>query len=286
MKAKSTLCNLLPLLVGWFCFSVLAPALAVSPWLFHTRGAFTGGGGGFTAETATFNGSSHYARLTGAAAGIADGKVFTCSFWMKLSGGDSATQGIWTMAATTASRVSITRNSSNVLSVSASNFAAAQILGMTGSTTLTAAHAGWDGVDGWNHVFICVNLATASQDDCKIYLNGVQETESFSTGPTNDTIDIAPTGPRYTVGASGGGIANFNGALAEFVFYDSFHDIPSSFYTGTKPADIGATGSTPTGSAPDFYFSRNGSGNDWATDSSGTGNTLTPNGTLGSTTAP
>lgn len=238
----------------------------------------------FTAQTAVFDGTNDYARYSSSPGTVADGKNFTCSFWINFSGGDAVSQCIFSIAAVTASKLRILKNASNQIQVIGASSGATTQIDMNGGTAITAAGTGFDGSDGWYHVFICVD--TTTQANCKIYINGVAESMTYTTITSASSIDLSPTSPKYTVGALGSDLSKMSAAIAEFVFYDAYHDLPTSFYSGTVPTDIGATGATPTGSAPDFYFSRNGSGDSWATGSSGNGYNLSVTGALTSTTAP
>jgi hypothetical protein len=240
----------------------------------------------FTAYTAVFDGANDAVRYSGIANNVADGKTFTISFWINFDGSDGVTKHIWEISSTTAIKLYVWKDTDNKINVRGNSFGGTNRLQMGTTSTFTAASAGWDG-DGWSHIFICADTTDAAK--CKIYVNGSQEAV-ISVRDSSTNIDLAPdSDPRYAVGSSAGNTAGLrlNAALAELLFYDTYHDIPASFYNGTNPADIGATGSTPTGSAPDFYYSRNGQGEDWKTDSSGNGHTLsTVTGGLTATTAP
>lgn len=275
--------SLVYLVLCLWCWAPLAQLKAIPLSVF--LGGSPPSAPSFTAYTAVFDGSDAV-RYAGIANNVVDGKTFTISIWVNFEGSDGVAKHIWEIASTASPRLSLVKGTDNYIYINGYSSGGTLRLQVRTTSTFTAASGGWDG-DGWHHAFICMNTANAAQ--CKIYINGVEEGVILTRDSSAD-LDLAPSsGPRYCVGSSGGDTAGLrlNAALAELVFYDTFHDIPTAFYSGTNPADLGANGSVPTGSAPDFYYSRNGQGEDWKTDSSGNGHTLsTVNGTLTSTTAP
>jgi Concanavalin A-like lectin/glucanases superfamily len=248
----------------------------------------------FTANGALYSASDHYIRYNANTIGVSDGRLCTISFWVDFDGSDGVTQSLFAIGQQSTHKFHVLKGTDNLIQVIGITGGGTTVLSIKNSTTLTASHTGFDGSDGWNHIFICIDITSATQATreaaCKIYLNGVAETVAFTTTSNANPIDFVPTNSRVTVGANCATSSGFNpidGSMAEFVFYDTYHDIPSSFYLGTIPADIGSSGSTPTGSPPDIYLSRNGSGDLWATDSSGNNNNFTVNNSpLGSITLP
>jgi len=235
--------------------------------------------GGFTAQTAVFS-SGNYARRTTASTGIADGKAFTLSVWAKSTGSDGVEQTIFDIcnsSAPSVPKLRLRKLADNTINIEARTASGTLLLYATNTTAITSG-------SGWVHIYICIDALTATTNH-RLYINGVNEYTNSTLSNVND-IDLDPTNYRMTVGAGGSATVPWVGELAELWFDDSFHSDHTDFRAGSVPADIGATGSTPTGTAPALYLSRNGSGNSWATDSSGNGNTLTVTGTLGTGTPP
>lgn len=237
------------------------------------------GGGVFVANTAVFDGTD-YMRLSAVPTGIADGKAFTLSFWADSA--NSLTEATYLSAASAGTnRFLVYRpNGASVIRVIGRNSAGTTILDITSSLTLTAAA-------GWQHVYIAVDLSTAGGTELyKIYVNNVSDGSIIKSVFTNDTIDFNMATPSYTVGANPAGANLFNGEMCEFWLDDVYLNDTSKFYSAGKPISLGSNGQTPTGSVPVMYFSLNGSGNSWATDSSSNGNTMTVTGSLGTGTPP
>lgn len=229
----------------------------------------------YTPHTAGFHGTNAFTR--GTFNGAADTKVFTFSGWIDLTGGDGADQIIFATYSTTSARFSIARNSGNNITLFGRNSGTTTILSAASSVTKTAS-------DGWFHLYICINLANSSQR--KIYFDGIEDASVTWTTYTDDTIDLVPTSDDYFWGQNVSGASRINASTTEWWFDDIYLDSPGSFASGGKPINIGTTGELPTGSAPAFYYSKNGSGNSWAVDSSGNGNNGTVTGTLSSPSPP
>jgi hypothetical protein len=235
------------------------------------------GGTSYTANTAVFDGTNDYLRLTSSGpTGLADGKTFTCSFWVDFAGADNNYQALFDICSAGGTlKLRIYRSNNNKITLLGLKSDDTTLLAMDSGATILAAA-------GWVHVYICIDLANASNR--KIYFNGSAQSIAVTTY-TDDTMDlVAGASAKYTVGAEGDddGI-KLNGALCEFWFDDSYLDDPTKFASGGHPISLGSDGSTPTGSAPVFYLK--GSGDGFATNS-GTGGNLTLTGTLGTTTPP
>lgn len=280
MKHRHTLTLIIACL---WCWAPLASLRAVPLHVF--LGGSPSAPSSFTVHTAVFDGSNDYLRRGSQLNGVTDGKTSTVSFWINMDAGDGSSGPIFRIALGADDRFIVARGDSNTIRIIGDSPGGTTMLDITGSTPITAAGTGWGG-SGWYHIFICIN--TTSEAATKIYVNGVPETVTYTTLDGSLALDLAPTSARITIGANSQSTAtnHLNGALAEFVYFDTYHDIPASFYSGTSPADIGATGSVPTGAAPDIYLSRVGGGNSWVSDSSGNGNDFVATGTIETTTPP
>ena len=241
------------------------------------------GGGGFTAYTAGFDGSTNYLTRSGSVAGIdtgdANSKTLTISFWVDFTAGDGAYQGIIIIRTSSNTRMEVYKSNTNKITINGYNSSGTQILGMEGGTSIVAA-------DSWKHILICVDLTNTSNRH--IYINGADETLTVGTY-TNDFMDLYTSAtPNTNIGTTDGvGTNKLRGSIAELWLDDTYLADTTKFASGGHPISLGSTGNTPTGSAPAIYLSLSGSGNSWVTDSSGNGNTYTVNGSaLGSPTAP
>ncbi len=238
------------------------------------------GCGIYVVETATYA-NSQLLRKASALTGLADSKAFTFSCWAKMAA-DGNTKAFVVINTSGASvRFQINRGTGNGLVFSGINSSGTTILDAVSTNSKLRIS------DGWVHIFVCVDLANSGNRH--VYFNGVEDTGVTWTTYTNDTIDLSPTSPGVTIGANALDNNKFDGSMAEFWLDDVYLNAPLSFMcntAGNHPINIGTTGNTPTGSAPAIYLSRNGSGNSWATDSSGNANNMTVTGTLSSTTPP
>lgn len=230
----------------------------------------------FSVNTAVFS-SGNYARTNTALTGVADGRAFTLSCWVKFTGGNGTNQRVFEISNSSSLKLALTRNTSNLLQIQGVSPGGTTLLLATNTTTVTAS-------SGWVHVYAAIDALTGTTNH-KLYVDGSNEYTNSTLANTAD-IDMAPSTPRLTVGYSGNNTEAMTGELAELWFNDAYLDNLAGFYSSGSPVNLGSDGSTPLGSAPALYLSRNGSGNSWATDSSGNGNTLTVTGTLGTGTPP
>lgn len=234
----------------------------------------------FVANTAVFDGTNDYMRLSSVPTGLSDGKAFTLSFWFDANG-TNTTQQVWLSGASAGTnRFLIFRPSgASAIRIIGRNSSGTTILDATTSGTVVTA-------GGWYHIYVAIDLATAGGTNLrKVYINGVLDSTTWTTF-SNDTIDFAMSSPTYTLGANSNNSDRANGTICEFWFDDVYYDDPTKFNVDNKPISLGTNGQTPTGTAPAMYYSLNGSGDSWATDSSGNGNTMTVTGALGTGTPP
>lgn len=230
----------------------------------------------FSVNTAVFS-SGNYARSTTALTGVSDGRAFTLSLWAKFTGGDGVVQRIFSISNSTAPKLALTKTATNKIQIYAVSPGGTVLLTAENTTSITTS-------SGWVHVYCAVDALTGTTNH-KLYIDGVNEYTNSALSNAAD-IDMATSTPRLTIGYSEADANPMTGELAEVWFNDAYLDNLAGFYSGGSPVNLGSDGSTPLGSAPALYLSRNGSGNSWATDSSGNGNTLTVTGTLGTGTPP
>lgn len=265
--------NKLAIILSFYCFTSFAQGRKVFPMLnsyVHPSNIIV--------NTALSDGDVGLSTTT--LVTITDGKNATCSVWVKLTDGDGESMRIFGIDndSDPGLRFGITRNASNQIVVEGRDSTPTVILLANTTETVTIA-------TGWFHLYVCVNMANSSQR--AIYINGVAASVTWTTY-TNANLDMAPDVSATTeLFIDRGGTQALIGALAEFWFDDIFFNDPSKFRnSNNRPISLGANGQLPTGSAPIVYLSLNGGGDDWATDSSGNGNTFTVIGMLNETTPP
>ena len=137
-------------------------------------------------------------------------------------------------------------------------------------------------VSAWYHLVVAIDTTQAtSSNRIKFYVNGVEITTfSTATYPAQNTDSPFNTTYTYQIGRTANNLAYFNGYLAEINFIDGQALTPSSF--GETDAITGrwkAKAFSGNYGTNGFYlkFADNSSTAALGTDSSGNGNTWTPN---------
>lgn len=201
-------------------------------------------------DSADFNGTTHTLSRGSDLTGSADSKKGIFSVWLRLDGGDAATQrvicGVDTPGAAN-THVLLERDTANKFAVTMRNAASTDILLMTTVSTFIAGAT-------WRHVLASWDLATAGARH--LYINDVSDISV--TTFTNDTIDY--TEANYRIGSSDNGFFFFNGCMAELYFaqgqYLDFSLVSNRrrFISATgKPVHLSANGALPTGTPPIVY---------------------------------
>ncbi len=115
----------------------------------------------------------------------------------------------------------------------------------------------------WNRILIPVKQSTNNK---KIRVNGVDEALTVTTFSTIDPVILQQGFGSddvlfFALGSAGPGVAGGNylvGAMYHPWFdcgSGKYFDDETKFWNGSgSPADLGATGNTPTGVAPQFYL--------------------------------
>lgn len=224
----------------------------------------------FHPSASAYNGSNTYATRAADLTGIADGKQFIFSTWIRLSGGDGAQQVLFSISDGTAS-FQVARATTNRFQMVLRN-AAGTLLANASSTSTFVAGA------TWRHVLISADTAVAS--GLRMYITDVLEN---TTTPTNDTIDF--TRGQVSYGGTIAGASVVNGCLSETFFHTSYLDLTQTanrrkFISATgQPVPLG-DGSLPLGVAP-LVYAPNGN----LAVNRGTGGNFTVNGTVGNCTS-
>jgi len=209
-------------------------------------------------------GGTAYMNTTSIPTGLSDGKTMTMSFWGRVTS-DSGTTIVYQFFASSASRVRIRRGSGNKLTVFGNG-----ILDIASNTSLNVAL-------GLFHAYVCVDMD--SKANTKIYINGVSDGWTETTFSVGSTLDHTGASGTWSIGANSTGTEIHPGDMTEFWFNDQYLDNPLLFRSARgRPMDLGTTGQNPTGSAPVFYYSRNGGGTSWNVNG-GTGGNMTFTGT-------
>lgn len=206
------------------------------------------GATGYTAQGVRFNGSTimNLASLSG----LADGQKGTISFWFKFVGGDGSFQ----LLVETRDEQSLVlyRDNANKWTFTLGATPSGTALNFTGATAYTSAMANW--------VHMIASWDLSGGGSALLYVNDtVMTAPSFSGG---STINYLATDTNWDFGARTGLAIPLNCDIADFYLNTTeYINIANTterrkFIDGSgKPVDLGATGSTPTGTAPMIFFS-------------------------------
>jgi hypothetical protein len=211
-------------------------------------GAFTPATGGYTTSATDYDGTNDYYTRGADLTGNANTGAGTLSFWIRLDGGDGATQRI--IGTSTPIRFFCNRQNSDKFRVRGSNTSNTVVLEIISTTSYTVASPG-----GWIHVIFAWDLSTP---ETHLWINDSNDEDTGSTTETSsETVDY--TQSDYSIGASTTGGQDMNACLSEFWFDNVFIDISTEserrkfIDASGKPVDLGSDGSTPNGASPLIY---------------------------------
>lgn len=181
-------------------------------------------------------------RQTPIGAGLLDAqRVVTWSCWIKKTASPTTLTNFWGIYASAGqNRVLLRITSGSKYQVFIANETTGAILNVTSSLNVN--------YNAWNHLYATVNMNGATTPDrIKFYINGVYDTSPAMTTFISANINFKRSGYRMDFGG-------FTGELQHFWMVQSNLDIPTAFYSGTSPANIGVNGEIPTGSTPLYYM--------------------------------
>lgn len=203
-------------------------------------------------DSADFDGTNDYMTRGAALTGAVDSKLGLISLWFRLDGGDASTMrlcyGASTVGGNTARNITVIRQISNFIRIQGFNAAGGSILAIDNTNALTAGAT-------WRHLLASWDMADTAKRH--LYVDDVSDLNPIVY--TNDTVNYASA--DFGIAARPDGVQKFNGCLAEVymnfgVYLDlSVESNRRKFRTAAGlAADLGADGSTPTGSAPTIYL--------------------------------
>ena len=236
--------------------------------------------GGYTALGVNFDGSNDWL-VRGSAGtnftGISDGTEITCSFWFKPVDSGGGSRRLFTNSDDS---FYIEQTDAELINV---------FVGSTTGATLCFCRSSALSYDVWNHVAFSFDAGTATP---QLYINGSSDLTNIDT-PATGTINLNSSTGTPSVGAAANGADKTTSDMADIWFGTTRLDwsdsaVMAKFRTvAGKPVNLGADGSTPTGSAPIGYFSRRDTVASSFATNKGTGGGMTINGTLtNSSTSP
>lgn len=237
-----------------------------------TRSHFVPGGGGFVYTSTGFDGSTNYLNRGSSLTGLNDGMQGLLSFWVKMGiGTDDSNQIFMSNPGGQFGFQAYRDSSDNRIHIIGSNASFDFVLNLTSSTNSVMVSSGWVSViASWD-------LSTAGRRYALI--NGSDQTNAI-TFTTGENIKYT-YGSEWNVCSDSSQTAYPKCLLSEVYFTTEWLDAASAlaaFRATGHPKNLGANGSTPTGTQPLLYLH-----NPYSSFQTnlGSGGGLTVHGTLG-----
>jgi len=237
-------------------------------------------GDGIVVDAADFDGTNDYMTRGAGLTGAADSKLLTQVIWFRLdgtAGNNRFIHGATTVGGGTSRfRSGCTAVGPGLMEILGLNAAGSTVLSVRSTTALS------DGEGIWRCMMASFDLSDTGKRN--LYFGDVDELDVVTY--TDDSIDF--TLADWAVGALAAGTFKWDGCLAEVWFAPgqyldfSVEANRRKFITaGGKPANLGADGSLPTGTAPLIYLHlNNGEAVENFATNRGTGGSFSITGTL------
>jgi hypothetical protein len=216
---------------------------------FFVAGVLKPGGSVYT-YTATAFDSGDYLGHSGSLTSAADSKLMTVSFWLKLN--DAAQNGtVRKLYSYLGDQSRIWLETDDTLRFSFEDNGGANFVARYISTATFTQSA------SWRHVAIAFNVTGGGTSLRWVYVDGASDGGTWTFW--NDFAIDWDSGGDHGIMARSSGTEIVTGSLAEF-YLSTAHAVNLStsltlFRTaGGKPENLGADGSTPTGSQPIIYL--------------------------------
>lgn len=229
----------------------------------------------FNAAYSDLDGSTDYLSRTSALTGIADGKQFTfaCCF-----NADSISSNAIVLAVGSTTDVYFQAD----IYYAAGNDRYVRVIGRNAAGS-NVFNVRTPLIEFSRNYTLVVSADLTDTNKRHVFLNGSSAAHTWTTY-TNATVAFSQASPKHTVGSNINSSQYFNGRLGN-VFFDTRYidlSVPANlakFVTGAgidaKPADLGANGEKPFGTAPLIYLPMYGNN---AGKNYGTGGDFTANG--------
>lgn len=206
-------------------------------------------------DAVDFDGINDYFNKSTPWTGAIDSSQGILSLWFRLDGGDGSRRVLFSSRDTVGGNniLQVERDASNkiVLTLEGGGIAAS----ITSTSNYTVASGGIHVLASWSTNF------TAGNKLLKLVINGVSQGTIADSGAAF-TGPWAAASQEHRLAEQFNGNNNFDGSLAEFYLnISTYLDVTQANVMGKfrtvagKPANIGTTGSTPTGSTPMVYLS-------------------------------
>ncbi len=193
-----------------------------------------------------FDGVNDYINRAADLTGIADSKVGTLSFWLKLN---TASTGLGILT-NDFSRFRVTLAAGNIIRVQGLDSVAATALLLESLST-------YDNTSGWLQVLASWDLANAKGH---LYINDINDLDT-GTDVLNDLEIEHTAGADFFVGSATAGASKLDGCLAQVYFNpDEYIDLSVEsnrrkfISVNGLPVDMESDGSSPTGTEPIVFL--------------------------------
>ena len=202
---------------------------------------------GYTASSIDYSGVNQNVTFSASAVTMSGaGKVFTISVWVNPDTDGTTMCIAQGRTGTTGPQWRLSRQTDNSFGLVLQDSTPTTILNV--STAGNVAEA----ADGWVHFYCSVDMANSGNRS--VYINGSSVSPTWTT--YTDAVPALDRTHFYSGTDDSNGL-DVDGQVAELWVDDAYWagaTYISSFISGGNPVNLGATGSTPTGSAPDLYM--------------------------------
>lgn len=216
-----------------------------------------GGAGSVPVDAADFDGSNDYLRRTSVLTGISDSPTCTFSFWIYVENANGTVGVIF----------------ENHVGANTARFQLGYLAGTSTFDLIITSGSGnanqsidWGTISGisknaWHHCCGSVDCTDGSER-VNIWLDDAQEISSLNVKVGSWSNMAFSTGTNTGIGefsqATGakvnGGLAEFWWAAGTYIDFTSESERRKFISSAGLPADLGSTGSNPTGTAPHVYL--------------------------------
>jgi hypothetical protein len=218
----------------------------------------------------TFDGTNDFLLRGGDLTTSSDVGIVSGSLWFRRNGSNGVQQVLYCSIDTAGScRFQIDLSTGNTIHFLGKGTGGGTTrLNVTGNTAITDTN--------WHHLMFAIDLASTTTRS--IYLDGVAESPTWATYSTGTVVDFTRT--EHSVGAFTDGTGKFKGDVDDlWLDIGTYLDLSLAPVRGKfrdpngNPIDLGATGSSPAGTAPEVYLSSRDTGlGSWSTNKGSGGN--------------
>lgn len=208
------------------------------------------GSGGFAVQAVDLNGSTDDYERNANMTGVASNSQITFNIWFRIDGGNGTARDILrTLGVASNFIVRFQLRTDNKLALTLGDGVPLSSLSWISTSAYTAGAT-------WHNWLVSADTNfSAGNKLLKVMIDGTQDTGTVTDASNAFTVGLT-TVTDWFLGGTG---FEYSGCLSEFWFNQgTYLDVTTApnlakFYSGGKPVNLGANGSTPTGSQPLIY---------------------------------